>query len=61
MHLRLAIAMLALPLYAQNVPDVADNADWHKPHPGFRVVGNVYYVGTYDLASYLITTPQGTY
>jgi metallo-beta-lactamase class B len=46
-------------LAAQNVPAVPDNPDWHKPHPGFRVVGNVYYVGTYDLSSYLITTPQG--
>ena len=25
----------------------------------FRVVGNLYYVGTYDLAVFLITTPQG--
>ena len=36
-----------------------DNADWHKPFPRFRIVGNLYYVGTYDLACYLITTPQG--
>jgi metallo-beta-lactamase class B len=27
--------------------------------PGHRVVGNVYYVGSKDLASYLITTPEG--
>ena len=25
----------------------------------FRIAGNLYYVGTYDLACYLITTPQG--
>jgi len=25
----------------------------------FRIAGNLYYVGTYDLAAYLITTPQG--
>lgn len=30
-----------------------------RPFPPFRIVGNVYYVGTYDLAVYLITTPQG--
>jgi metallo-beta-lactamase class B len=35
------------------------NAAWTRPMPGFRIVGNVYYVGTYDLASYLITTDQG--
>lgn len=27
--------------------------------PGHRVVGNVYYVGSKSLASYLITTPEG--
>ncbi len=36
-----------------------DNPDWTTPHTPFRVVGNVYYVGSKDLASYLITTPQG--
>jgi metallo-beta-lactamase class B len=36
-----------------------DPADWTAPHEPFRIVGNVYYVGGKDLASYLITTPQG--
>lgn len=36
-----------------------DDPDWTAPHPPFRIVGNVYYVGSKDLASYLITTPQG--
>ena len=27
--------------------------------PGHKVIGNVYYVGSRDLASYLITTPEG--
>ena len=35
------------------------NADWAKPYQPFRIAGNLYYVGTYDLACYLITTPQG--
>ncbi len=30
-----------------------------RPFQPFRIVGNLYYVGTYDLAVYLITTPQG--
>ncbi len=30
-----------------------------RPFEPFRIVGNLYYVGTYDLAVYLITTPQG--
>lgn len=34
-------------------------AAWSQDYEPFRVVGNVYYVGTYDLASYLITTPKG--
>jgi len=32
---------------------------WYEPFPGHRVIGNVYYVGSKDLASYLITTPEG--
>jgi metallo-beta-lactamase class B len=34
-------------------------ADWFEPFPAHRVVGNVYYVGSKDLASYLIATPEG--
>ena len=30
-----------------------------EPFPAHRVVGNVYYVGSKDLATYLITTPEG--
>lgn len=33
--------------------------DWEKPYQPFCIVGNLFYVGTYDLACYLITTPQG--
>ncbi len=35
------------------------NPDWHREFPAFRIAGNLYYVGTADLAIYLITTPQG--
>nr|5AEB_A Chain A, LRA-12 [uncultured bacterium BLR12]5AEB_B Chain B, LRA-12 [uncultured bacterium BLR12] len=35
------------------------NADWSKPYRPFRIAGNLYYIGTYDLACYLITTKQG--
>ena len=34
-------------------------AKWNQPVKPFRIAGNVYYVGTNYLASYLITTPQG--
>src|SRR5215470_20026261 len=35
------------------------NADWTEPFPPFRIAGNLYYVGSKGLASYLITTPKG--
>ena len=35
------------------------NDDWNRPFPGFKIAGNLYYVGTADLAVYLINTPQG--
>jgi len=40
-------------LYAQA------NPSWSEAFPPHRVVGNVYFVGTRGLASYLVTTPQG--
>jgi metallo-beta-lactamase class B len=36
------------------------NSDWDQPFPPHHVIGNIYYVGTKGLASYLITTPQGS-
>lgn len=35
------------------------NPKWNQPFPPHQVVGNVYYVGTSELSSYLITTPEG--
>ena len=32
---------------------------WNDPFPPHRVMDNVYYVGTKELASFLITTPEG--
>jgi metallo-beta-lactamase class B len=34
-------------------------SEWTNPFPPYRIIGNVYYVGSQGLASYLITTPQG--
>jgi metallo-beta-lactamase class B len=34
-------------------------AEWSRPFQPFRIAGNLYYVGTYDLACYLITSPKG--
>jgi metallo-beta-lactamase class B len=35
------------------------NAEWRQPFPAFKLIGNVYWVGTYDLSTYLITTGAG--
>jgi metallo-beta-lactamase class B len=35
------------------------NPEWTKPFPPFKILGNIYWVGTWDLSTYLITTPQG--
>jgi metallo-beta-lactamase class B len=36
-----------------------DRSDWTRPFPPFKLIGNVYWVGTYDLSTYLITTDAG--
>ncbi len=33
--------------------------EWAQPYQPYRIAGNLYYVGTYDLASYLIVTAKG--
>jgi metallo-beta-lactamase class B len=35
------------------------NPEWTRPFPPFKMIGNIYWVGSYDLSTYLITTPQG--
>lgn len=49
----LALAGLARTSFAEMKPD------WTTPLPPFHIAGNLYYVGSRDLASYLITTPDG--
>jgi metallo-beta-lactamase class B len=34
-------------------------ADWTTPIEPFKIAGNLYYVGSRDLASYLVVTPKG--
>ena len=54
------IALLfALPVVAQSNSFLQTNPTWVKPFPPFRIAGNLYYVGSEDLAAYLIVTPQG--
>jgi len=41
------------------IPPPVFQDNWTYDYDPFRIVGNLYYVGTYDLGCYLITTPQG--
>jgi len=56
-----AFVSLASAAHAQTLRDLLDKLKvaWNEPTEPFRVVGNVYYVGTAGLASFLITSPQG--
>jgi len=35
------------------------NSDWDEPFPPYKIIANVYYVGTKGLANFLIATPDG--
>jgi metallo-beta-lactamase class B len=37
----------------------AQPSAWMEPFPPHKIAGNLYYVGSKDLASYLIATPEG--
>src|ERR1700756_2823294 len=52
-HFLWVVLGFALPVYAQVAPD------WIQPFPPYRIAGNVYYVGSKGLASYLVVTPKG--
>lgn len=49
----LGLLMVAAPAHAQG------NPDWTTPVTPFRIADNLYYVGSRDLASYLVVTPKG--
>ena len=36
-----------------------ERPEWNQPAPAFRILGNIHYVGTNELAAYLLTTPEG--
>lgn len=40
-------------------PARGQGSDWTEPFPPHRIAGNLYYVGSKDLASYLVATPEG--
>lgn len=58
LKLAFLIAIVASLVGATRV-SAAVPAAWTTPLPPFRIAGNLYYVGSEDLASYLIVTPKG--
>lgn len=57
----LSTVVLAIGLGVASALPVAAQVDstWAEPFPPFHIAGNLYYVGTKALASYLVTTPNG--
>src|ERR1700743_2711729 len=56
---RLKTWISLLLLVAPTLACAGTNADWTTPLAPFRIADNLYYVGSRDLASYLVVTPQG--
>ena len=52
---RLSIFVLCAPLFAH----AEVNPTWTTPIAPFQIADNLYYVGSQDLASYLVVTPKG--
>jgi metallo-beta-lactamase class B len=55
----LALALILSGPAVAGEPFTQERIDWNKPSTPFHIIGNIYYVGTADLAIYLIVTPKG--
>src|SRR5688572_21741771 len=56
----LVLLMSRVSLTAQKLAPLSNlNKEWSDSCEPFRIAGNLYYVGTYDLACYLLATPKG--
>ena len=53
------LAVTSCLVLAVSAPLAAQREAWTRPFPGHRVIGNLYAVGTYDLAVFLITSEEG--
>jgi metallo-beta-lactamase class B len=53
------ISFTSISVTAQKVKEPKTTEEWTAPHQPFRMAGTLYYVGTYDLACYLLVTTQG--
>ena len=52
--------LLSIALFASlSVVALSQPTGWNDAFPPFRIMDNLYYVGTKELASYLFVTPQG--
>src|SRR5687768_15330330 len=58
MSLRALIALASFVAFGASA-NAQQNAEWRQPFPAFKLIGDVYWVGTYDLSTYLITTDAG--
>jgi metallo-beta-lactamase class B len=63
-YLRNLAALAASPLVAQTAEElfrrnIGSPDQFNKPFPPHKVIGNIYYVGSESLASFLFVTPQG--
>ena len=56
LSLLFALALAVAPLSAQ---ENETWRSWNQPVEPFRILGHLYYVGASDIASYLVTTPEG--
>jgi metallo-beta-lactamase class B len=55
----LAALILTSSLLAQSTPLKRYDPDWNRPATPHQVIGPIYFVGTNNLAVFLITTPEG--
>lgn len=53
------VLSVVIGLSAQAQSGAPQPPEWTKPLKPFRVIGNIYWVGSADLGSILITTPEG--
>ncbi|MEE2776796.1 MAG: subclass B3 metallo-beta-lactamase [Acidobacteriota bacterium] len=53
------LALICGLVLAMSAPLAGQPEGWTRPFPGHRVIGNLYAVGTYDLAVFLITSEEG--
>ena len=54
-----AVLSISTTVNAQKINEPRTTAEWTATYQPFRIAGNLYYVGTHDLACFLIKTTKG--